>query len=153
MRSTTRPAHLEHLHDRAARPELDAERVAIAEARRRHLLLPIAQRLDGADGVAQVRRLLVALLVGGRAHRALEVVDQLVGASLEQQPRVAHRVRYASCVQIAATHGATQRLMSYSRQGRPRSPVITSLHDRRPNSRCVRLIVRRARRAGRNGPA
>ena len=39
---------------------------------------------------------------------------------------------YRSAEQIAATHGARQRLMSYSRQGRPRSPVITSLQDRMP---------------------
>ena len=60
---------------------------------------------------------------------------------------------YASFVQIVATHGARQRLMSYSRHGRPRLPVITSLHDRMPNSRCVSAIVRRAKLAGRNGPA
>ena len=46
-----------------------------------------------------------------------------------------------------------QRLMSYSRQGRPRLPVITSLHDRMPNSRCVSDIVLRAKCAGMNGPA
>ena len=44
-----------------------------------------------------------------------------------------------------ATHGAMQRLMSYSRHGRPRRPVITSLHDRMPNSRCESTIVRRAK--------
>ncbi len=53
---------------------------------------------------------------------------------------------------VVATHGARQRLMSYSRHGRPRCPVMTSLHERRPNSRCDRLIVRRASDAGRNGP-
>ena len=46
-----------------------------------------------------------------------------------------------------------QRLMSNSRHGRPRSPVITSLHDRMPNSLCVSDIVRRASDAGMNGPA
>ena len=45
-----------------------------------------------------------------------------------------------------------QRLMSYSRQGRPRSPVITSLQERIPNRRCVSAIVRRPSDAGRNGP-
>ena len=37
------------------------------------------------------------------------------------------------------------RLMSYSRHGRSRLPVITSLHDRMPNSRCVSDIVLRAK--------
>ena len=41
-----------------------------------------------------------------------------------------------------------QRPMSYSRHGRARSPVITSLHDRMPNSRCVSVIVLRAERGG-----
>ncbi len=43
--------------------------------------------------------------------------------------------------------------MSYSRHGRPRLPVITSLHERMPNSRCVSDIVLRAKCAGMNGPA
>ena len=60
---------------------------------------------------------------------------------------------YCSFEQIAATHGAMQRLMSYSRHGRSRVPVMTSLHDRMPNSRCVSPIVRRASDAGMNGPA
>ena len=47
--------------------------------------------------------------------------------------RARHRHPYRSSVQISATHGAMQRLMSYSRHGRPRCPVITSLHDRMPN--------------------
>ena len=58
-----------------------------------------------------------------------------------------------SSEQIDATQGARQRLMSYSRHGRARLPSMTSLHDRIPNSRCVRLIVRRATSAGMNGPA
>ena len=60
---------------------------------------------------------------------------------------------YSSGEQTSSTHGAMQRLMSYSRQGRPRLPVITSLHERIPNSRCVSAIVRRAKCAGMNGPA
>ena len=43
--------------------------------------------------------------------------------------------------------------MSYSRHGRCRVPVITSLHERMPNTLCVSDIVRRANFAGRNGPA
>ena len=42
--------------------------------------------------------------------------------------------------------------MSYSRHGRPRSPLMTSLHERMPNSRCASAIVRRATDAGMNGP-
>ena len=60
---------------------------------------------------------------------------------------------YCSSVQISATHGAMQRLMSYSRQGRPRRPLMTSLQERNPNSRCDSTIVRRPSLAGRNGPA
>ena len=43
--------------------------------------------------------------------------------------------------------------MSYSRHGRCRVPVITSLHERMPNTLCVSDMVRRANLAGRNGPA
>ena len=50
-------------------------------------------------------------------------------------------------------HGAAQRPMSNSRQGRSRRPVISSLHDRIPKSRWVSRIVRRARLAGMKGPA
>ncbi len=55
-------AHLEHLDHRAGGTELDAERVAIAELDARHLLLPRPQRLDRADSVAQLCRLLEPLL-------------------------------------------------------------------------------------------
>ena len=60
---------------------------------------------------------------------------------------------YCSGVHRFSTHGATQRLMSYSRQARPRRPLMTSLHERMPNSLWVSDIVFRARVAGRNGPA
>ena len=60
---------------------------------------------------------------------------------------------YSRSPQTSATHGAMQRLMSYSRQGRSRFPVMVSLHERMPNSRCVSDIVRRANVAGRKGPA
>ena len=85
--------------------------------------------------------------------RASSVGDQLVAASVEEEPRGVHGLPVALRVAIAATHGAMQRLMSYSRQGRPRPPSITSLHERSPNSRCVSDIVRRASDAGMNGPA
>ena len=54
---------------------------------------------------------------------------------------------------MSATQGAAQRLMSYSRQGRSRCPVITSLQERIPNSLWVSDIVLRAKVAGMNGPA
>ena len=60
---------------------------------------------------------------------------------------------YCAGLQISSTQGATQRLMSYSRQARSRRPVITSLQDRMPNNLWVSDIVLRARVAGRNGPA
>ena len=43
--------------------------------------------------------------------------------------------------------------MSYSRHGRGRRPVMTSLQERSPNSLWLSDIVRRASVAGRNGPA
>ena len=61
-------AHLEDLHHRAGRPELQAERVAVAELRARHLLLAGAQRLDRLQRVAQLRGLFEALL--GRPLRS-----------------------------------------------------------------------------------
>ena len=60
---------------------------------------------------------------------------------------------YCSRVHRLSTHGAMHRLMSYSRQARPRRPLMTSLHERMPNSLWVSDIVFRARVAGRNGPA
>ena len=73
--------------------------------------------------------------------------DQLVVAALRETAACARPpTRYCSSLQISRTHGAMQRLMSYSRHGRPRSPVITSLHDRIPNSLCVSDIVLRAER-------
>ena len=60
---------------------------------------------------------------------------------------------YSSAEQIVSTHGAMHRLMSYSRQGRSRLPVMTSLQDRIPNRRCVSDMVFRANCAGMNGPA
>ncbi len=61
--------------------------------------------------------------------------------------------RYSRSEQSAATQGAAQRLMSYSRQGRPRSPVMISLHERMPNSLWLSDIALRASDAGMNGPA
>ena len=74
------------------------------------------------------------------------------------RPSSSSRVRstdspYCPAEQIVSTHGATQRPISYSRHGRPRFPVISSLQERSPNRRCARLMDRRARLAGRNGPA
>ena len=109
--------------------------------------------LDGAHRVAQLRGLLVALAFGGDDHPALQ---RLSSSSLRPSRKswVSPTARpYSSAEQMLSTHGAMQRLMSYSRQGRSRLPVITSLHDRIPNSRCVRAIVLRANRAGMNGPA
>ena len=73
------------------------------------------------------------------AIRSRSVVDQLVVPALEEQLRVGRPPRRTPrASRSSSTHGAMQRLMSYSRHGRPRCPVITSLHDRIPNSRCVR---------------
>ena len=81
-------AHLEDLNRAAAWPDLQAEHVAIAEPGTRHLLLPIAQRLDRPQRITQLRRLLEPLLVRGRLHPIPQTLDQLVVPSFEQQPRV-----------------------------------------------------------------
>ena len=120
---------------------------------RRHLLLALTQRIDCADRVAQLGGLFEALVAGRLGHPPPQILDELVVAPFEEQPRVAHRRRVAFATQISRTHGAMQRLMSYRGTDAARSPVITSLQDRMPNSRCVSVIVRRASEAGRNGPA
>ena len=146
-------AHLEDLDGGAGRPRLDADRVLVAKRHGRHLLLPVAKRLDRAHGVAQLGRLLEALGPGRLAHPPPQRLDELVVAPLEKQARVGHGARVAFGEQTEATQGAMQRLMSYSRHGRERRPLISSLHDRMPNSRWVSAIVLRASEAGMNGPA
>ena len=146
-------AHLEHLDDGAGRADLDAERVAIAEPRAGHLLLPLLQRLDRPQRVAQLRRLLEPL----RRPPPSVIRVRSCATSSSLRPSRNSRVcctatSYCSSLQISRTHGAMQRWMSYSRHGRARSPVMTSLHDRMPNSRCVSAIVRRPSFAGMNGP-
>ena len=73
-------------------------------------------------------------------ERALEFADLQVSTA---GPTGRHR---SGGLQDA--HGARQRLMSYSRHGRGRWPVMTSLHERRPNNLWPRVMVRRARLAG-----
>jgi hypothetical protein len=90
----------------------------------------------------------------GLGHPLAQRPQELVVAPLEEQLRVLDgdaRTRPPS--RGAWTQGAMQRLISNSRHGRPRSPVIVSLHDRIPNSRCVSDMVLRASEAGMNGPA
>ena len=60
---------------------------------------------------------------------------------------------YSAGEHTLSTQGARHRLMSYSKQGRSRLPVMTSLHERMPNSLCVSDMVFRAKCAGRKGPA
>ena len=86
-------ADLEDLHDGAGGADLDAERVAIAEAGAGHLLLPLLQRLDRAQRVAQLRRLLEPLGGGRVGHALAQLAHQLVVAPFEEQPRVLHRDR------------------------------------------------------------
>ena len=82
----------EHLHHRAAGADLDAEHVAIAELRRRHLLLlPLAHRLHGAHRVAQLRRFLEALVRRRLEHARLQLIGELVVAAFEEQAGVGHR--------------------------------------------------------------
>ena len=118
---------------------------------RRHLLLAIAKRLDGADRIANLPP-----LSKRSASDASNISSNRLSMSsslpFKKQPRPLDGA-FVIDTQMLATHGAMQRLMSYSRHGRLRSPVMTSLHERMPNSRCVSPMVLRANRAGMNGPA
>ena len=146
--------HLEHLDDgaRAARLQSRTRRVARAPA-----LAIFCCRSRSVSTVRIASRSCAACsyrsACGRLLHPAAQIARELLGPAFEKQPRVLHRALYSASEQIVSTHGARQRWMSYSRHGRARLPVITSLHERMPNSRCVSAIVRRASRAGRNGPA
>ena len=85
--------HLEHLDDRAGRPDLDAEGVAVAQAHRRHLLLAVPQRLYRRDRVAGLGRLLVPQTVGGLQHPPFQIGDQLLVPALQEELRMLHRLR------------------------------------------------------------
>jgi hypothetical protein len=56
-----------------------------------HLLLTIVEGLDGADGIAQLRRLLETLGIRSREHTALECPDQLLVPAFEEQLRESYR--------------------------------------------------------------
>ena len=142
-------AHLEDLDDRAGRPDLEAERVAIAERR----------ATSSSAGAGAACRSCESRRAAARPARSAPRRPPRTSAAAG--PRRARRCalrgtaacaapppRSASGPQISRTQGAMQRPMSYSRHGRARSPVITSLHDRMPNSRCVSVIVLRAERGG-----
>ena len=88
-------ADQEHLHHRAAGADLHAEHVAIAELRRRHLLLAFAHRLHRAHRVAQLCGLLEPLVVRGLDHARAQLIGQLLVAPFEKQLRVGHRHRVA----------------------------------------------------------
>ena len=112
----------------------------------------------GASGSSASRRAIARPLRSARRppRRACGVRSWPVSSSFRPSRKslvMATAPAYSSGVQIVSTQGAMQRLMSYSRHGRLRFPVMTSLHDRMPNNRCVSAIVLRAKCAGRNGPA
>ena len=120
---------LEHLHDRARGPGRDPEAsrspspaVAIFCCRS-----PSAWTVRIASRCAPPPR--SARASAASAIRSLEVGDQVV-ARPSSSRRASATARRSAREQRAATQGATQRLMSYSRHGAPRLPVMTSLHDR-----------------------
>src|SRR5688500_13737359 len=78
----------EHLHDRASGAALDAENVAMVETGRRHLLLALADRVDRADGIAQLRGFFVALAARRLRHPLAQLTGELVVAALEEQSGV-----------------------------------------------------------------
>ena len=123
-RSTTRPPRIgEDLHRAAARPDLQAEHVAIAELRRRHLLLPIAQRLHRAQRVAQLRRLLEALArrgVDSSASRSVSISSSLRPSSSSRV--FATATPYCSSEQISrhARRDAALDVVFEARAGRAR---------------------------------
>ena len=82
-----------------------------------------------------------------RMRRVSEVESSVVRPS--RKSRAASEVsRYSSTEQIESTQGATQRRIWYWRQGRGRFPLSCSRQFRMPKSRCTRLMLRRARLAG-----
>ena len=145
-------AHLKDLHHQPRGTELHAEDVAVAELGPRHLLLAVVQRLHGPHRVAKLRRLLEALARGGVDHAAPEGLQQ---PSL--RPSRNNWVRRPrarpSAEQMVSTHGAMQRLMSYSRQARPRTgdhlvarsnaeqPVVSAIVSAKRAGMTARQIV------------
>ncbi len=87
----TSAAKEKHLHDGAFGPELHAKDIAIVETRGRQFLLSLAHRRYRANGIAQLRRFLVALSAGRRAHPLLQLARQLLVPSFEKEPRVRDR--------------------------------------------------------------
>ena len=88
MRSTTRPRRTwKTWITTPAGPPLHAEHVAVAELGRGHLLLAVVQRLHRAHRVAQLRRLLEPLGLGGRDHPRLQRLGELVVPAFEKQLR------------------------------------------------------------------
>ena len=83
-------AHDEDVHEGAGWSHVQTEGVPIAQAHRRNLLLAIAQRLNGARGVAQMRGLFEPLGGSGFSHRVREPADELVVLALEEQLRALH---------------------------------------------------------------
>ncbi len=81
-------ADLEYLDRRPGRPDLEAERIAVTELGARHLLLARPERVDRADRIAQLRRLLEALGLGRFLHPIPQRLDQHVVPSREEQLRV-----------------------------------------------------------------
>src|SRR5206468_4080687 len=96
---------LKDLYDYARRPELHAEDVAMTELGGRHFLLPDLQRLDGAHGVAHLRRFLEALGGSGIDHARPKRLDQLVVPAFEEQSGHRHR----PAVLVGGAHGVHAR--------------------------------------------
>ena len=88
-------AHREHLDHAAARPQLQAEDVAIRGLRRGQLLLALGQRLHGAQRVPQLGGFLEPLALGRRVHAPAEGLAQFLGAALQQHPGVGDRLPVA----------------------------------------------------------
>src|SRR3990172_9472882 len=80
-------AHGEDLDRRPSALDLGREEVALLEVRGRDLLRHL-QALEGADLVAQARRLLEALAGRRSLHRRPQAVYHFLRASLEEEPRV-----------------------------------------------------------------
>src|SRR4029450_3279740 len=84
-------SHLECLEHDACWTTLKTEHVSVTELCGGHLLLTIVEGLDGADGIAQLRRLFETLGIRGREHPALECPDQLLVPAFEEQLRESYR--------------------------------------------------------------
>ena len=118
-------SHEEHLHDDAARPDLDAEHVAIAQLGAGHLLLPLADGLHRPHRVTKRRSLLEPFVLRRIHHPRFEVVRQLVVPAFQEQAGVLHRLP-VTIGRAQRQHARRQAALDVVLQARP--PALAGDH-------------------------